>query len=141
MKRSVLIQLQLLALRVHHLSLHNVLCYTLFWTLAKAGGAACARMQMIPFAGGCGAAASGTECLLLLLLGFAGLFQRSLASKYLHLPGQMTGRESLVSRVSMQPARNAGEDGRAGHHVGLMQHGGFQERDEATGLFWLILDH
>lgn len=49
------------------------------------------------FTGGRGAAAAaGTECLLL-LLGSAGLLQRSWASKYLHLPGQMTERESPVS--------------------------------------------
>jgi len=44
-------------------------------------------MQITPFISGWGATSSGTECLL--LIGFARPSKRSLASKCLHLPGEM----------------------------------------------------
>ena len=130
MKRSILIQLQFLALQVHHFPMHNMLYYILFWTLRRAGCAVCARMQITPFISGCGATSSGTVCLL--LIGFAWPFKRSLASKCLHLPRQMAeiqtpsspgsafilpGNRILWSRSST----SRGQEKKAGQHGGPMQ--------------------
>lgn len=130
MKRSISIQSQFLALQVHHFSMCNMLYYSLFRTLGKAGCAVCARMQMALFISGCGAAASGAACLL--PTGFAWPFKRSLASKRLRLPRQTaeTQTPSSPGSASILPgdgmlwnrsSTSRGEEEKAGQRVGPMQ--------------------